>query len=403
MYNNSATRARNQLQVPYYRNDQFAAAAMAPTIEQMEMHMRQLRQWAPSSALCAAKVLPSTYLVGSCPVQVPLSPASTSTGYDYTATAAPILGSTPTMPIQMQRSFPTFNDFEGLPYCPSPETPPSCYQEGFNAFEDIRSVYSETSSSLDNFGQACPGLYAPPLQPVRSHISYDSAPASLGSDDDDGAAGFNFATSPQTQIPTEVDALMQALEERPHTPEDSQPRYARNGKLRKHRCPLPDCNKAFSQPTHLKIHLRSHTGEKPYTCPVAGCGAAFSQLGNLRTHERRHRGEKPRRRSRTQSDSTGTCTAQRYECRLDGCRGASDGSGKVFSQLGNLKAHMNKFHKDTLTRLSTHFTNHGYGDESASSLTDEERELREYFRSLYKNCNKGIKGRGKGRRVAVVV
>lgn len=65
---------------------------------------------------------------------------------------------------------------------------------------------------------------------------------------------------------------------------------------------------------------------------------------------------------------------------------------------------MNKFHKDTLARLSTHFTNCGYGEQAAdASITEEERELREYFRSLYKNCNKGIKGRGKGRRVAVVV
>jgi len=92
--------------------------------------------------------------------------------------------------------------------------------------------------------------------------------------------------------------------------------------------------------------------------------------------------------------------SKRYECKLDGCRAEGDGTGKVFSQLGNLKAHMNKFHKDTLARLCTSFTNQTY--ESNPDLSQEELELREYFKSLYKNCNKGIKGRGKGRRVAVV-
>ena len=56
---------------------------------------------------------------------------------------------------------------------------------------------------------------------------------------------------------------------------------------------------------------------------------------------------------------------------------------------------MNKFHKDTLMRLSLHFAN-------SEPATPEERELQTYFQSLYKNSNKGIKGRGKGRKGEVV-
>lgn len=40
--------------------------------------------------------------------------------------------------------------------------------------------------------------------------------------------------------------------------------YSRSGKKRKYTCTLPDCGKSFAQKTHLDIHLRAHTGDKPF-------------------------------------------------------------------------------------------------------------------------------------------
>ncbi|KAL1743857.1 hypothetical protein HDZ31DRAFT_64665 [Schizophyllum fasciatum] len=48
------------------------------------------------------------------------------------------------------------------------------------------------------------------------------------------------------------------------------------------------CGKGFNRPSSLKIHLNSHTGEKPFVCPVEGCGRSFSVLSNMRRHARVH-------------------------------------------------------------------------------------------------------------------
>lgn len=144
----------------------------------------------------------------------------------------------------------------------------------------------------------------------------------------------------------------------------------------------------LSSASDLHRHMRGDTPASVLIAVISVARPLRSEAMCALTRLSTSRSSLLRASSMTVGNNSRNWATSRYDTASSTCR--------IFADRN--KSHQNKFHAATLRYLTQKFANISPGD----WVSREDKELWEYFASLYKNSNKGIKGRGKDRRISAV-